>query len=183
MPGNTQGLSGKTDPGAPARQQIYLKALATLPEVEVHYGRFLAKTVWRPIVNLPVAGRRIETPRPVMLPEGDHPVTDGRPQTLPVGVYPGASGVRDVGPGNASPVRVDHRHVGVVAGPRDRGEAGMDVLYRGVSHAGHDHGPDEKGLQCVVGARVFGHRDWPSRVSVWERERHWWPLRQDRCAS
>ena len=90
----TARVSGKTDPGAPARQQIYLKALATLPEVEVHYGRFLAKTVWRPIVNLPVAGRRIETPRPVRLPEGNHPVTDGRPQTLPVGVYPGASAGR-----------------------------------------------------------------------------------------
>ena len=87
-------VSGKTDPGAPARQQIYLKALATLPEVDIHYGRFLAKTVWRPIVNLPVAGRRIETPRPVTLPEGDHPVTDGRPQTLPVGVYGTMTAVR-----------------------------------------------------------------------------------------
>ena len=43
----TARVSGKTDRGAPARQQIYLNALATLPEVEIHYGRFLAKTVWR----------------------------------------------------------------------------------------------------------------------------------------
>ena len=90
----TARVSGKIDRGAPARQQIYLNALATLPEVEIHYGRFLAKTVWRPITNLPVADRRIETPRPVTLPEGDHPVRGERRQTLPVGFYPGASGGR-----------------------------------------------------------------------------------------
>ena len=84
----TARVSGKLDPGAPARQQIYLKALATLPEVEIHYGRFLAKTAWRPLANLPVAGRRIETPKPVTLPKGDHRVLGGRPQTLPVGRYP-----------------------------------------------------------------------------------------------
>ena len=54
----TARVSGKTDPMAPARQQTYLKALATLPVVTLHYGRFLAKTVWRPLANLPVADRR-----------------------------------------------------------------------------------------------------------------------------
>ena len=88
----TARVSGKADPTAPARQQIYLKALTTLPEVELHFGRFLAKTAWRPLVNLPVAGDRIETPRPVMLPAGDHPVRSARRQTLPVGHYPGVSG-------------------------------------------------------------------------------------------
>jgi len=100
----TARVSGKLDPGAPARQQIYLKALATLPEVEIHYGRFLAKTAWRPLANLPVAGRRIETPRPVTLPRGDHRVLGGRPQTLPVGVYPDRRGGVDGtprGPGRA----------------------------------------------------------------------------------
>ena len=87
----TARVSGKIDPAAPARQQIYLKALATLPEIEVHYGRFLAKTMWRPLTNLPVAGRRIETPRPVTLPGGIHPVLGTRRQTLPVGAYPGDS--------------------------------------------------------------------------------------------
>ena len=42
----TARVSGKLDPQA--RQHLYLKALATLPEVEIHYGRFLAKTAWRP---------------------------------------------------------------------------------------------------------------------------------------
>ena len=84
----TARVSGKVDPRAPARQQVYLNALATLPEVEIHYGRFLAKTAWRPLANLPVAGRRIETPGPVTLPEGNHRVQGPRPRTLPVGTYP-----------------------------------------------------------------------------------------------
>ena len=49
----TARVSGKVDPRAPARQHIYMKALATLPEVEIHDGRFLAKTAWRPLANLP----------------------------------------------------------------------------------------------------------------------------------
>ena len=84
----TARVSGKVDPRAPARQRVYLNALATLPEVEIHYGRFLAKTAWRPLANLPVAGRWIETPGPVTLPEGDHRVLGGQPRTLPVGTYP-----------------------------------------------------------------------------------------------
>ena len=94
----TARVSGKLDPRAPARQQNYLKALSTLPEVDIHYGRFLAKTAWRPLANLPVAGRRIDTPRPVTLPRGDHRVLGGRPQTLPVGVYPDRRGGGDGAP-------------------------------------------------------------------------------------
>ena len=40
-----------------------MTALATLPEVDIHFGRFLAKTAWRPLANLPVADRRIESNR------------------------------------------------------------------------------------------------------------------------
>ena len=90
----TARVSGKLDRRAPARQQIYLKALSTLPEVSIHYGRFLAKTAWRPLANLPVAGRRIDAPRPVTLPRGDHRVHGDRHRTLPVGVYPDRHGGR-----------------------------------------------------------------------------------------
>lgn len=41
------------DPDAPRRQQIYLSAIATLPEVRFHYGRFLSKTKVRPLVARP----------------------------------------------------------------------------------------------------------------------------------
>ena len=38
------------DPGQPQRQQLYLRALATLPNVSVHLGHFLVHTV-----NMPLA--------------------------------------------------------------------------------------------------------------------------------
>ena len=91
----TARISGKLDPQAPRRQQIYLKALSTLPEVDIHFGRFLAKTAWRPLVNLPVAGRQINTPSPVTLPRGNFQVLGERPQTLPVGTYPDRRGGRE----------------------------------------------------------------------------------------
>ncbi len=82
----TARVSGVSDPQAPARQHAYLRALRTLPEVRLHFGSFLAKRAWRPLTNLPVAGKRISTPVPVMLPAGHHQV-DGS-ATLPVGTYP-----------------------------------------------------------------------------------------------
>lgn len=85
----TARVSGAPDPKAPARQQVYLKALATLPEVEINLGRFLVKTTWWPLTNLPVANRDILTPQPIVLPEGVHPVAGSPdPQMLPVGHYP-----------------------------------------------------------------------------------------------
>jgi len=45
-------VSGRpSDPQAPQRQQIYLRALSTLPRVTIHLGRFMAKTKQRPLVN------------------------------------------------------------------------------------------------------------------------------------
>ena len=84
----TAHVSGKSDQGAPARQHAYLSALRTLPQVEVHFGSFLAKTVWRPLANLPVAGERIDAPQPVTLPAGNHSVLGAERRTLPVGSYP-----------------------------------------------------------------------------------------------
>ena len=50
----TARSSGVLNRQSPANQQVYLNALQSLPEVEIHFGSFLAKTVWRPLVNLPV---------------------------------------------------------------------------------------------------------------------------------
>lgn len=36
------------NPEAPLRQQIYLRALRTLPDVHIHFGHFLTHTVWMP---------------------------------------------------------------------------------------------------------------------------------------
>ncbi|EBA14182.1 NYN domain-containing protein [Roseobacter sp. CCS2] len=37
------------DPDAPTRQQAYFRALRTIPELEIHKGTFLAKTIHRPV--------------------------------------------------------------------------------------------------------------------------------------
>lgn len=76
-------VSGKVDSGAPARQHAYLKALQSIPEVRTHMGRFLAKSVWRPVTNLPIANQHFRTPERPALPAGDLPIEDGR--TLTVG--------------------------------------------------------------------------------------------------
>lgn len=70
-----------------------MSALGTLAEVQIYFGSFLAKTVWRPLTNLPVAGRAIHTPAVVMLlPAGNHQVAGSQAsQTLPVGNYPTGS--------------------------------------------------------------------------------------------
>lgn len=39
------------DPDAPRRQQIFFSALSTIDGFKFHYGRFLPKTKWRPIVH------------------------------------------------------------------------------------------------------------------------------------
>lgn len=84
----TARVSGAADPQAPARQQSYLNALATVPEIEIHFGNFLSKTIWRPMINLPVANVPIHSPQIVQLPPGNHQVNGRRVQSLPVGSYP-----------------------------------------------------------------------------------------------
>ena len=85
----TARVLGAGDTDAPTRQREYLKALETLPEVEIHFGTFLAKSIWRPLLNLPIADRTIDATPRVTLPEGEHPVTlpETADQVLPVGRY------------------------------------------------------------------------------------------------
>jgi uncharacterized LabA/DUF88 family protein len=89
----TARVSGAADPDAPRRQAIYLSALRTVPEVEIHYGNFLSKTIWRPVMNLPLGGHFIDCPNPVALPSGTHPVPSLH-QQLVVGNYPTRGGGR-----------------------------------------------------------------------------------------
>ncbi|MEX2181382.1 MAG: NYN domain-containing protein [Gemmatimonadaceae bacterium] len=46
------------DPGQPIRQQIYFRALATLPSVRVHLGHYLSHAVWMPLENPPTGASR-----------------------------------------------------------------------------------------------------------------------------
>lgn len=84
----TARVSGASDADAPRRQAIYLNALRTVAEIELHFGNFLAKTIWRPIINLPIAGRQIATNPPTVILTGNYAVDGNRPQKLPVGSYP-----------------------------------------------------------------------------------------------
>lgn len=48
----TAKVSARTnDPGQPVRQQTYLRALATIPNLEIVYGQFLQSTVTMPLAN------------------------------------------------------------------------------------------------------------------------------------
>ena len=49
----TARVSGRTDPGAPARQHAYLRALESLPRVTIHYGNFLTGKKWAGLVQPP----------------------------------------------------------------------------------------------------------------------------------
>ncbi len=44
------------DPGQPVRQQTYIRALQTLPNVSVIYGRFLTHRIMMPLTNPPATG-------------------------------------------------------------------------------------------------------------------------------
>lgn len=47
----TARISGRLDPTAPARQQIYLDALATVPEISVYMGAFLTSEKFTGLVK------------------------------------------------------------------------------------------------------------------------------------
>ena len=91
----TARVSGAVDAGAPGRQQVLFKALATVPEVEIHFGTFLAKSNWRPVMLLPVARRALTDSAgghaslaPGVVVVGlDAAVAASRPERLPVGSY------------------------------------------------------------------------------------------------
>ena len=39
------------DPGQPTRQQVYLRALRTIPNLQIVYGHYLSHVVWMPLAN------------------------------------------------------------------------------------------------------------------------------------
>lgn len=82
----TSRISKVSDSDAPDRQKAYIDALkrGTEGKVEIHYGNFLPKTIWRPLVNLPIANQRIEIEPPVELPEGNHRISGDRGLVIPV---------------------------------------------------------------------------------------------------
>lgn len=51
----TADVSGKRDPGAPLRQQTYLRALGHDPKTSIHKGTFLVSTKWAALAQPPVS--------------------------------------------------------------------------------------------------------------------------------
>jgi len=49
----TARISGRIDPSAPGRQQVYLDALTTVPEIPIHLGNFLVTKPWAGLVHPP----------------------------------------------------------------------------------------------------------------------------------
>lgn len=46
------------DPEQPTRQQAYLRALATLPTVRIHFGHYLSHPVWMPLATPSIEGAK-----------------------------------------------------------------------------------------------------------------------------
>lgn len=60
----TARVSGHVDRQAPARQQIYFDALATVPEISIHMGTFLLSEKFAGLVKPPEFRPRISIPQP-----------------------------------------------------------------------------------------------------------------------
>jgi uncharacterized LabA/DUF88 family protein len=60
----TARVSGRLDSGAPSRQQLYLDALGTLPELSVYLGTFLITEKFAGFGKPPEFRPRIEMPEP-----------------------------------------------------------------------------------------------------------------------
>lgn len=46
-----------SDPDQPTRQQVYFRALRTIPNLQIVYGHYLSHVVWMPLAN-PVSGQK-----------------------------------------------------------------------------------------------------------------------------
>jgi len=54
----TAHISGRVDTDAPRRQDAYLRAISTLPNVVIHYGNFLVSQKWRASCSRRRSGHR-----------------------------------------------------------------------------------------------------------------------------
>ena len=63
----TAHISGRVDTDAPRRQDAYLRAISTLPNVVIHYGNFLVRQKWAGLMQPP------DFRPPLTLPPGSVP--------------------------------------------------------------------------------------------------------------
>ena len=60
----TARVSGRLSPHGPGRQQLYLDALATVPEISVHMGAFLSSEKFAGLVHPPTFRPVLTLPQP-----------------------------------------------------------------------------------------------------------------------
>jgi hypothetical protein len=83
----TAHISGRVDPDAPRRQHAYLRAIATLPRVAIHYGNFLVSQKWAGLVQPPEFRPAFALP-PAATPEVAHlRKTEDKGSDLNLGVH------------------------------------------------------------------------------------------------
>ena len=75
----TARVSGRLDPQGPARQQVYLDALATVPEISVHMGMFLSSEKFAGMVHPPEFRPAAQLPQPLAR-RGESPEGRGKGQ-------------------------------------------------------------------------------------------------------
>ena len=100
----TSLISKVSHSNAKGRQKAYIDALKSLDEVEVYYGNFLPRTIWRPLASLPVANQEIAIEPPVTLPEGNHRISGNRRLVIPVRTYKKRNLGRQGWPKHSAPV-------------------------------------------------------------------------------
>ncbi len=60
----TARVTGVTDPDAPTRQDIFLRAVRTVPNLSMFYGHFLTNKVLMPLAKRPPTGCAYQKLRP-----------------------------------------------------------------------------------------------------------------------
>ena len=68
----------KDDPDKPTRQQIFLRALRTLPDFDIIYGKFISRDVMMPLKDPPAKGPRLVKVIRRMMPLKDPPAKGPR---------------------------------------------------------------------------------------------------------
>jgi hypothetical protein len=129
----TARIKGRDDPAAPVRQDVYLRALGSLPNVSVHLGSFVTTTVRMPLAPPPAAG-----PRTVAVSKTEEKGSDVNLATcLLADAFRGDCDAAVVVTNDsdlASPVRVVARELGIPVGLINphRGRTSRTLLEQGV---------------------------------------------------
>jgi uncharacterized LabA/DUF88 family protein len=73
----TSRVAGRTDDGQPARQEAYIRALAGIPCLTIHFGNFASRPVCRPLVEtFPLVHPKVDGMQYVMIHNTEEKASD-----------------------------------------------------------------------------------------------------------